>query len=337
MPMGGKIAETERKGTDEMIKTKITEMLGIEYPIIGGTMMWISYGEFVAAISEAGGCGVMASAIFKSKEEFRDEIQKTKSLTKKPFAVNLNMFPAMRPIDNKIYIEVLLDEGVKIIETSGHKAPDDLYPPLKEAGCTLIHKCVGAKYAQKAVSVGADIVTVVGYENGGAVGNLGIGTFALVPNVVDAVEVPVIGGGGVADGRGIAAMLALGAQGVIMGTRLLLTDECPIHRNVKEALAGAKETETLVVMKCVNSAHRVWANEAGKKAFAMDERNASLQELLEVVGGDKARILFNEGKLDAGMIATGQCIGICREILPLKVLFKKIMDDAEQVLATVGR
>ncbi|MFA6449643.1 MAG: nitronate monooxygenase [bacterium] len=320
-----------------MIKTKVTEMLGIEYPIIGGTMMWISYGEFVAAMSEAGGCGVLASAIFKSKEEFRDEIQKTKSLTKKPFAVNLNMFPAMRPIDNSVYIEVLLEEGVKIIETSGHKAPEGLYPPLKEAGCVLIHKCVGPRYAQKAVAVGADIVTVVGYENGGAVGNLGIGTFSLVPNVVDAVDVPVIGGGGVADGRGIAAMLALGAQGVIMGTRLLLTDECPIHMNVKEALINAKETDTLVVMKCVNSAHRVWANEAGKKAFELDARNATLQELIEVVGGDKARILFHEGKLDAGIIATGQCIGICHEILPMKTLFNNIMTQAEDIIGKIGK
>lgn len=320
-----------------MIKTKITELLGIEYPIIGGTMMWISYAEFVAAISEAGGCGVLASAIFQSKEEFRDEIRKTKSLTKKPFAVNLNMFPAMRPIDNKLYIEALLDEGVKIIETSGHKAPEDLYPPLKEAGCTLIHKCVGVRYAQKAVSAGADVVTVVGYENGGAVGNLGLGTFVLVPTAVAAVKVPVIGGGGIADGRGIAAMLALGAEGVIMGTRLLLTDECPIHINVKEALVKASELDTLVVMKCVNSAHRVWANEAGKKAFKLDEQNAPLEELLKVVGGDKARILFREGRLDAGMIATGQCIGICREILPVAELFKRIMSQAEQVLATAGK
>jgi NADH:quinone reductase (non-electrogenic) len=320
-----------------MIKTRITEMLGIEYPIIGGTMMWISYGGFVAAISEAGGCGVLASAISQSKEEFRDEIQKVKSLTKKPFAVNLNMFPAMRPIDNKLYIEVLLEEGVKIIETSGHKAPEDLYPPLKEAGCTLIHKCVGARYAKKAVSVGADIVTVVGYENGGAVGNIGLGTFVLVPSVVDAVPVPVIGGGGVADGRGIAAMLALGAEGVIMGTRLLLTDECPIHDSLKAALAKAQETDTLVIMKSVNSAHRVWANEAGKKAFALDEKKAPLDELLKVVGGDKARILFAQGQLDAGIIATGQCIGLCSEILPLKELFKRIMAQAEQVLGDAGK
>jgi len=170
------------------------------------------------------------------------------------------------------------------------------------------------------------------------VGNIGIGTFVLVPTVVDAVApTPVIGGGGVADGRGIAALLNLGAQGVIMGTRLLLTEECPIHPNLKAALANANETETLVVMKAVNSAHRVWANEPGKKAFELDERKAPLDELLKVVGGDKARVMFREGKLDAGIIATGQCIGMCREILPVKELFRRIMTQAEELLGATGK
>ncbi len=315
-----------------MLKTKVTEMLGIEHPIVGGTMMWISKAEFTAAISDAGGLGILASAIYHSKDEFRDALQKIKSLTSKPFAVNLNLFPAMRPINNEDYIEVLLDEGVKIVETSGHKAPTELYPPLKEAGCVLIHKCVGAKYARKAVSIGADIVTVVGFENGGAVGNLGLGTFALVPAVVDAVSAPVIGGGGVADGRGLAAMLALGAEAAIVGTRLLLTEECPIHPNIKAALASASETDTEVVMKCVNSAHRVWRNEPAAKLVEMDNRNASLAELISVAGGDKARVMFEQGKLDAGVIATGQAVGICREILPVKTVFESMVADAARIL-----
>jgi nitronate monooxygenase len=152
---------------------------------------------------------------------------------------------------------------------------------------------------------------------------------------VDAVPVPVIGGGGVADGRGVAAMLALGAQGIIMGTRLLLTEECPIHSNVKKALLNVSETETLVVMKQY-SAHRVWANEPGKKAWELDERKASLMELIEVAGGDKARLMYRDGNLEAGIISVGQCVGICREILPVKELFKRIMSDAERILNNVG-
>jgi len=316
-----------------MLKTKITELLGIEYPIIGGTMMWLSTGEFIASVSEAGGLGILASAIYQSKEEFRDEIQKIRSLTSKPFAVNVNLFPSMRPIQNEDYIEVLIDEGVKIIETSGHEAPVKVYPPLKEAGCTLIHKCVGAKYARKAQSIGADAVTVVGYENGGAVGNLGLGTIVLVPAVVDAVDIPVIGGGGVADGRGLAAVLALGAQAAIVGTSLLLTEECPLHPKVKEALLNAAETDTKVTMKCINAAHRFWDNAACRKAFELDEKKAPLHEVLEVVSGEKAKKTFFDGDLDAGILATGQCVGLCHEIRPMKQLIATMAQDAEKILS----
>jgi len=208
-----------------MFKTRVTEKLGIEYPIIGGTMMWLSTPEYVAAISNAGCLGLVCSAMWKTKDEFRDAVKKTKDMTDKPFGVNLNLFPAMRPIDNREYLEVLLEEGVRIIETSGHKAPEDLVSDFKENGVTWIHKCVGLRYAKKAVSLGADMITVVGFENGGATGRLDIGTFVLIPTVAGALEVPVIGGGGLSDGRGLVSALALGAEGVIMGTRFLMVDE----------------------------------------------------------------------------------------------------------------
>ena len=315
-----------------MIKTKLTELLGIEHPIVGGTMMWISDAEFVAATSEAGGLGVLASAIYQSREEFRDELQKLKSLTSKPFAVNLNMFPSMRPIDNNDYIEVLLEEGVKIVETSGHKAPDEYLPRLKEGGCTCIHKCVGVKYAKKVEALGVDVVTVVGYENGGASGNLGLGTMVLAPAVVDAVDIPVIAGGGVADGRGMAALLALGASGVIIGTRLLMTDECPLHPDLKQALLSARETDTRLIMQSLNSTHRVWDNEAARKTAELEQKGGQLNELLKYIGGEKAREMFKEGKLDAGTIATGQCVGLVHEILPIKELFSKMTAEAEKIV-----
>jgi len=178
-----------------MFKSRITEILGIEYPIIGGTMMWISDADFVASISEAGGLGVLASAIYHSREEFADAIDRIRELTDKPFAVNINLFPSMRPIDNDDYVDVLVDKQVKIVETSGHSAPEALCQRFKDAGMTWIHKCVGVRYALKVQSMGADIVTVVGYENGGATGKLDIGTLVLIPTVVDAVDLPVIGGG----------------------------------------------------------------------------------------------------------------------------------------------
>src|SRR4030042_2819784 len=212
-----------------MFQTKIAGMFGIKYPIVVGTMMPLSRAEMVAAVSNAGALGVLASAIFQTQEEFRLEIKKLKGMTDKPFAVNLNLFPAMRPIDNREYLEVIFDEGIKSVETSGHKAPEELTKDLKNNGITLIHKCVGVRYALKAESIGADVVTVVGYENGGATGTLDITTLCLVPRVVDALKIPVIGGGGVADGRGFLALLALGAQGVILGHPLVVGERCPFH------------------------------------------------------------------------------------------------------------
>ena len=177
-----------------MIETKITRMLGTQYPIIGGTMMWISDADFVATISNAGGLGILASAMYDSREAFAAAIDRVKELTEKPFAVNINLFPAMRQMENEIYMEVLEEKGVKIVETSGHSAPEELCRRFKKAGMTWIHKCVGIRYALKVQEMGADIVTIVGYENGGATGKLDIGTLVLVPAVVDAVQIPVIGG-----------------------------------------------------------------------------------------------------------------------------------------------
>ena len=184
-----------------MIKTKVTEMLGCKYPIIAGTMARISSPEFVAAASNAGACAVLASANYKSPDELRRAIKKTKSLTNQPFAVNINLFPALMPQDKLVdYVDATLDEGVKIIETSGHKAPEELVPKFKDGGAIWIHKCAGVRYAIKGASLGADMITVVGYEIGGATGILDIGTLVMTPSVVDALDVPVIAGGGISDG-----------------------------------------------------------------------------------------------------------------------------------------
>ncbi len=240
-----------------MFKTKITQLLGIEYPIIGGTMMHLSGAEFTAAISEAGALGIMASANYQDKEAFRQAVRDVRKNTDKPFAVNLNMFPARKGLDNHLYIDVILEEGVTIVETSGHKAPEEYIERLKGGGVKLIHKCVGVRYAKKAESLGVDAVTVVGYENGGATGLLDVTTLCLVPRVVDSVNVPVIAGGGVADGRGLMAVLALGAEAVIMGTRLLAAEECPLHPDVKQALLVASELDSMLVLRSVGNTHRV--------------------------------------------------------------------------------
>ncbi|MBW1669246.1 MAG: nitronate monooxygenase [Deltaproteobacteria bacterium] len=315
-----------------MFKTELTQMLGIKYPIVGGTMMWITTPEFVAAISNAGGLGILASAIYQSREDFARALDRTRELTDRPFAVNLNLFPAMRPIDNNEYLDVLIDKDVKIVETSGHSAPEDLCARFKKAGMIWIHKCVGVRYALKVQDMGADIVTVVGYENGGATGKLDIGTIVLVPRVVDSVDIPVIGGGGVADGRGFLAVLSLGAQGVIIGTRLLATQEAPIHEKLKQALVRASELDTMLVMRSIGATHRVWVNAAAKKCVELENARADFSEILKVVGGENAKKMYESGDLDAGIISCGEGIGLAHDIPTVEELFERIIREAAHIV-----
>ena len=311
-----------------MFQTKVTEKLGIKYPIVGGTMMWVTTPEFTAAISNAGGLGVLASALYKSPDEFAQAVDRLKDLTDKPFAVNLNFFPVLRPIDNNEYLDVMIKKGVKIVETSGHSAPDDLCVRFKEAGLTWIHKCVGVRYALKVQEMGADIITVVGYENGGATGKLDIGTIVLVPRIVEAVRVPVIGGGGISDGRGFLAALALGAQGVIVGTRLLATQEAPIHPKVKEALVEASELDTMLILRSLGATHRAWINAAAKKCAELETAQADVAEILKVVAGEHAKHMYDTGDLDAGILPCGQGIGLVHDIPTIKELFDRIVKEA---------
>jgi NAD(P)H-dependent flavin oxidoreductase YrpB (nitropropane dioxygenase family) len=314
-----------------MFQTKITEMLGIRYPLVVGTMMHLARAEMVAAASNAGALGILASASIPSKEGFREEIRRLRGLTDRPFAVNLNLFPARRPVDNREYLEVIIDEGVKIVETSGHRAPEDLAKDLKAHGITLIHKCVGVRYARKAQSIGADIVTVVGYENGGATGVLDLTTLCLIPRVVDSVQIPVIGGGGAADGRGFLAILTLGAQGVIMGTPFLLAEECPIHPRLKQALIDASELDTMIIMRSIQNGHRVWVNAAARKVAELEQKGAPLEDILQVAAGDRAKKMYEDGDLQAGVISCGQGIGLVKKIMPMKDIIETIIQEADDL------
>ena len=319
-----------------MFTSRITAKLGMKYPIIGGTMMWISDADFVASISAAGGLGVLASAIYHSREEFADAIDRIRELTDKPFAVNINLFPAMRPIDNDDYVDVLVDKKVEIVETSGHSAPEALCRRFKDAGMTWIHKCVGVRYALKVQAMGADIVTVVGYENGGATGKLDIGTLVLIPTVVDAVDLPVIGGGGISNGRGIAAAFALGAEAVIIGTRLLTTQECPIHDNLKEALVCASELDTMLILRSLNATHRVWNNAAANRCAELEDACAGFDEIYPVVSGENAKKMYDQGELGAGIVACGQGIGMVHDIPSVKELLDRLMVEAEEAVERIS-
>ena len=311
-----------------MIETELTRTLGIKYPLIGGAMMSISTPEFVAAVSNAGGMGILASTIYKTPDSFEAAIDRLFELTDKPFAVNLSLFPAIQGVDNNLYVEIMKAKGVAIVETSGHSAPVELSKAFKDADMFWIHKCVGPRYARKVEGLGADMVTVVGYENGGATGNLDIATMVLVPVVRDNVKIPVIGGGGVSDGRGIAAILCLGACGVIMGTRLLVTKECPIHDNIKEVLLNTSEIDTRLVMRSINATHRVLDNEAARRCLELEDRGADFAEILEVVSGLKAKSMYEGGDIRQGIIACGQGIGLAKDIPSVQELFDRMMDEA---------
>ncbi|MBE0415314.1 MAG: nitronate monooxygenase [Dehalococcoidia bacterium] len=315
-----------------MFKTRVTEILGIEYPIIQGGMMWVSCPKLAAAVSNAGGLGILVSAAYASGKELREDIRKTKSLTDKPFGVNLSLFPAMRPLPNEEYIEVLIEEGVPVVETSGFKAPDEYLPRLREGNVKVIHKCAAVKHAQTAERVGVDMVAVVGVENGGATGMVDVTTFVLVPATVNALSLPVIAGGGVADARGFVAALALGAEGVVIGTRFMATHEAPLHPKFKKWLLRSKETDTTLVMRSIRNTHRVLKNKAAEKALEMEQRGATLEELATVIGGGEAAKAFKDGELEAGIAGCGQVVGLIDEIVSTKEVIDGIVAGAGEIL-----
>ena len=320
-----------------MFKTRITDLLGIDTPIVGGSMMLLSKKELTAAISAAGALGILASANYKDLEEFRAAVKWIQDRTDKPFAVNLNLFPAFQPMDNNLFLDVMEQEGVKIVETSGPRAPDDLVGRIHAAGMLLIHKCVAPRYARKAESIGADAVTVVGWENGGAVGKLDIATMVLVPRVVDAVKVPVIAGGGVGDGRGVAAVLALGADAAIVGTRFMAAEEAPVHPNVRKRMIELQEHETTLILRSLENTHRVARTANALKVQEMEARGADLAELFAIIGGPNSARLMAEGDLDAGLLWIGQAVGFIREIKPAAEIVAEIAADAQAALARMER
>jgi nitronate monooxygenase len=316
-----------------MFKTRITELFGTQYPIVGGCMMHISRPAFVAAVSNAGALGMMASAMFDTQEKFRQAVREVKSQTDKPFAVNLSLFPALRPIDNELYVEVILEEGIPVVETSGHRPPEELLQRLQAAGIKTMHKCVSARHALSAQKAGVDAVTVFGTEGGGHIGELNLSTLVLVPRAVDLLDVPVLAAGGIADGRGFLAAMALGAEGVTIGTRLLVTEECPIHDNVKQALIAATELDTLPILGSLHNTLRAWKNDAALKVAELEASQGDMWEILPLVAGTETRRMIEGGDVDAGVLACSQSIGTVHEVLPVADVIQAMVHQAEEIRA----
>lgn len=318
-----------------MFQTRVTELLGIKYPIIGGTMQALSRAEFVAAQANAGIFGLLASATFQSKEGLRQEIRKTKSLTDKPFGVNINLFPMLMPVNIEEYIDTVLEEGVKVIETSG-RSPATYIERIKSGGAIAIHKCARVRDARNAARLGADLVEIVGFECGGHPSKEEVTTLVLLPQVVDAVDIPVVGGGGFGDARGFIACLALGAEGVLMGTRFLVTKECPIHHNFKQAFVEATETSTIMLHKSIE-AGRVMRNEISEKILEMAEKDATLEELISLAGGTRAREAWAKGDVQQGLTSLGQVVGLIHDIPTVKEAVENIINGAKEILNRLNR
>ena len=313
-----------------MFKTRITELFGIKYPIIAGGMHLLSRAELVAAVSNAGGLGILASTTFETKEELREEIRKTKSLTNKPFGVNLNLFPMMRQRSVEEDIDIFVDESVEVVESSG-ASPEPYVPRLKEAGVKIIHKVPAVRFAKKAESAGVDAVTVVGFECAGHPGMDDVTSLILVPLTVDALKIPVVAGGGFCDARSFVAALALGADGVVMGTRFVATYECVAHPKIKEWLVKAKETDTTLIDRSIGLPMRVIKNKPAEKALEMDKRGASLEELLTVISGALGKKAWIEGDLDAGVVSLGMTVGRIHEIASVKEVIDGIIEEATAI------
>ena len=309
------------------LNTRITEMLGIEKPILLGAMQWLAKAELVAAVSNAGGLGVMSSATFPNADELRAEIQKCKTLTDKPFAVNLTLLPSLAPPDYPAYIKVCIEEGIKFMETSG-RAPEQYMDTLKGAGMKVIHKCTMVKHALKAQKIGCDAVIIDGTEAAGHVGENDIGSIVLWPAAVDALDVPVIACGGVGDGRGLAAALMLGCEGATVGTRFFLSKEAPAVESGKMAVAKyANEASTALVLRRFTNTTRVLNNGLAAQARKLELEGAPFEEIAPLVSGRRLKAAFESGNLDDGILTIGQVTGIIHDVLPVQEIMDKMMDE----------
>jgi len=312
------------------IKTRVTEILRVKYPLIMGTMGYQSNAEFVAAAANAGIFGCLSSIMSPTSQALREEIRKTRSLTDKPFGVNINLFPMISPVPIEEYTDAAIEEGVPVIETSG-RGPADLVERIKKANVTLMHKCVSVRHAVTAERLGADIVAVVGYEAAGHPGRDPIGSLVLFPQAVDAVKIPVVAAGGIGDARGFIAAFALGAEGVCMGTVFMATKECPIHPNLKQRLIEARETDTTMTFHSKGDPMRALRNPLTAQIQEMEEKGATTQDIIELIGGGKGRHAAAIGEADWTLLSIGQVVAQIHDVPTIKELVDRLMDEVAAV------
>jgi nitronate monooxygenase len=316
------------------VKTRITELLGIEHPIIQGGMHYVGFAELAAAVSNAGGLGIITGLTQKTPDDLAREIARCRALTDKPFGVNLTFLPVVEAPDYPGYVKAIVEGGVRIVETAGNN-PAKWMPILKEHGITVIHKCTTVRHALKAESVGVDALSIDGFECGGHPGEDDIPNMILLPRAADELKVPFVASGGMADARSLVAALALGADGINMGTRFIATKEAPVHDNVKQAILAATELDTRLVMRPLRNTERVLTNAAVERLLVTERTlgaNVSFADIAKEVSGVYPRVML-DGDMDAGAWSCGMVAGLIHDIPTVQELIDRIMREARSLIA----
>jgi NADH:quinone reductase (non-electrogenic) len=316
------------------MKTRITELFGIRHPIIQGGMHYVGFAELAAAVSNAGGLGLITGLTQRTPELLAKEIRRCREMTDQPFGVNLTFLPTLSSPPYPEYIAAIAEGGVRIVETAG-RSPEAYMPALKNAGIKVIHKCTSVRHALKAEAIGCDAVSVDGFECGGHPGEDDLPNMILLPRAAEELKIPFVASGGMADARSLVAALALGAEGMNMGTRFVATQEAPVHQNVKDAIVAATELDTRLVMRGLRNTERVLTNSAVEQLIRTEKEKGDalkFEDIIEQVAGIYPRVML-DGDMDAGAWSCGMVVGLINDIPSVQELIDRIMEEAEQLIA----
>jgi NADH:quinone reductase (non-electrogenic) len=313
------------------MKTQVTELLGIKYPIVQGGMQWVGTAELASAVSNAGGLGILTALTQPTPDDLRREIERCRTMTDKPFGVNVTILPAIKPPPYAEYIDAIIESGIKIVETAGN-SPRDFIGRFKESGIKVLHKCTAVRHALSAERHGVDIVSIDGFECAGHPGEDDVTNMILIPAAVQALKIPVIASGGIGDGRGMAAALVLGAQGINMGTRFMCTKEAPIHDNIKQALVSATERDTNLMFRTMHNTARVFKNAISNEVVALEKQGAKFEDVRHLVTGARGKVALREGNVDDGVVSAGMVIGLIKDVPSCAELVQRIVDECREHL-----
>jgi NAD(P)H-dependent flavin oxidoreductase YrpB (nitropropane dioxygenase family) len=315
-----------------MIETRLTTMFGIQHPIISSGMMRVSTAELVAPVANAGALGFLTALTFPTPEDLSREIERTRSLTDNPFGVNLTILPSVKPVPYPEYAQAIIDSGVKLVETAG-RSPEPFMPYFDKASVKVIHKCTSVKHALKAQSVGCVAVEIDGFEAAGHPGEDDIPSLVLLPRAVDALDIPVIACGGFSDARGLVAALAMGAEGVSMGTRFLATREAPVHENLKQELVEANELDTQLIMRKFRNTARIHKNTVARKVAEIESREGiEFADIAELVSGERGFHVLESGEMEYGIWWSGISQGLIYDIPTVEELISRMVSEAETII-----